>query len=141
MHLPVVVDVGAYVYNRLLLHRHVLSSTCASFFFLFSVFRVDFDPQDSFPDGATVDAEGCVWVALYGGGRVHRYSPTGELLMTITVRCMLVCLVLIHVSIFLASCLHKGFPAVFDSILGKVGGSDEHVPVLWSTFQFSGVLG
>ncbi len=31
------------------------------------------------PDGMTVDAAGDLWVAIYGGGRIHRYSPDGEL--------------------------------------------------------------
>ncbi len=30
------------------------------------------------PDGASVDAEGCYWVALYGSGRVARLSPAGD---------------------------------------------------------------
>lgn len=35
------------------------------------------------PDGAAVDAEGCLWSALFDGGRVVRLSPAGELLATI----------------------------------------------------------
>ncbi len=32
------------------------------------------------PDGMTVDADGDLWVAVYGGGRVRRYSSDGALL-------------------------------------------------------------
>jgi sugar lactone lactonase YvrE len=38
---------------------------------------VAIDKSDGIPDGLTVDDEGGVWVALYGGGRVHRYDERG----------------------------------------------------------------
>ncbi len=39
------------------------------------------------PDGTTVDQEGCVWIALWGGWGVRRYSPEGKLLATVRLPC------------------------------------------------------
>ncbi|HEU0045903.1 SMP-30/gluconolactonase/LRE family protein [Sphingomonas sp.] len=38
-----------------------------------------FDPAQGRPDGMTMDAEGGLWIAFYGGGRVSRFTPDGEL--------------------------------------------------------------
>jgi len=37
------------------------------------------------PDGMCVDADGQLWIAIWGGGQVRRYAPSGELTRTITV--------------------------------------------------------
>jgi sugar lactone lactonase YvrE len=45
----------------------------------FSNRRTFVETPDLHPDGLTVDAEGGVWVAYFGGGEVRRYSPHGAL--------------------------------------------------------------
>ena len=44
---------------------------------------VTFDGSTGGPDGMTVDADGCLWVAMFGGYRVQRFSPEGEPLETV----------------------------------------------------------
>lgn len=45
--------------------------------------RVFAQIDEGYPDGPAVDAEGCVWTALFAGGHVRRYSPRGELLQKV----------------------------------------------------------
>lgn len=40
---------------------------------------LDFSGRDGTPDGMTFDAEGGLWIALWGAGRVERYAPDASL--------------------------------------------------------------
>jgi len=44
---------------------------------------VDIPPPEGLPDGLAVDVEGCIWLALWGGGVIKRFDPTGRLLSSI----------------------------------------------------------
>lgn len=46
---------------------------------------VDLTHEGLHPDGSVVDAEGCLWNAQWGAGRVARYSPTGLFLEAVSV--------------------------------------------------------
>ena len=46
---------------------------------------VDVPPEHGMPDGMTLDAEGGLWVARWGGGAVRRYTPQGRLDEVVTV--------------------------------------------------------
>lgn len=45
-----------------------------------------FEPErDGVPDGLTIDAAGCVWIAFWGAGEVRRFDPDGRLLAVVAV--------------------------------------------------------
>lgn len=41
----------------------------------------------AYPDGACIDSEGCLWSAQWGSSSVKRYSPAGELLLSVSLPC------------------------------------------------------
>ena len=38
----------------------------------------DLSEAEGVPDGLTVDADGCVWVAMWGGSALRRFTPEGQ---------------------------------------------------------------
>ena len=59
-------EIGAYVVDAA---RWVRSGT-----------PVVIPSDDGYPDGICVDAEGAIWIAIWAGGTVQRWSPAGVLL-------------------------------------------------------------
>ncbi len=45
--------------------------------------RVFVRTEAGVPDGAAIDADGCIWSACYGAGRIARYTPDGKVDRTI----------------------------------------------------------
>lgn len=44
---------------------------------------VEIEEGAGYPDGPTVDSEGCLWTGLFGGWSVRRYSPDGRLIQSV----------------------------------------------------------
>jgi sugar lactone lactonase YvrE len=42
-----------------------------------------FSENEGIPDGATIDVDGCYWIAHFDGGRISRFAPDGRLDRTI----------------------------------------------------------
>jgi len=45
---------------------------------------VEIEEGAGHPDGSVADAEGCIWVSLWGGWGVRRYDPAARLIDTVT---------------------------------------------------------
>lgn len=46
---------------------------------------VAFGPDEGHPDGITVDGDGHVWIAHFGGGRVTRFAPDGRPVLVVPI--------------------------------------------------------
>jgi xylono-1,5-lactonase len=44
---------------------------------------VEIEDGAGYPDGAVLDAEGCLWTGLFGGWAVRRYDPAGALMQVV----------------------------------------------------------
>jgi sugar lactone lactonase YvrE len=76
------------------------------------------------PDGMTTDSEGCIWVALYSGHAVHRYSPEGVLELRVELPVSLV-----------TSCTFGG-PELRDLFITTARVADRDEPLAGSVFCY-----
>jgi len=70
------------------------------------------DGSEGVPDGLTVDAEGCIWSARWGGGCIVRHDPAGRVMRQIDFPARLV------------SCVTFGGPDYADMYVTTAGGGD-----------------
>lgn len=85
---PVVTADGRHLYHvdsgqRTIWRVPLKDGTCAKHGELF----VRLGEDEGHPDGVVLDSEDCLWVALWDGWAVRRYSPEGTLLATISLPC------------------------------------------------------
>ncbi len=48
---------------------------------------IQLNEDEGYPDGVVLDSEDCLWVALWDGWAVRRYSPSGALMLHIPMPC------------------------------------------------------
>jgi L-arabinonolactonase len=72
-------------------------------------------PEGAYPDGATVDADGCIWSAHWGAGCVVRYTPDGRIDRTLrvpTCQPSCVCFAGPDLDVLCVTSAHEGLDAV-----------------------------
>ena len=69
-------------------------------------------PDEGGPDGMTIDAEGCVWSARWGGSRLVKYAPDARVLATF------------FFPVLRVSCPTFGGPDYADIFITTAGGQD-----------------
>ena len=74
---------GAVLYHVDTLGRAIWASTVEAGRIVATRLFAAIEDGAGHPDGPTVDADGCVWVGLYGGWAVRRYDPSGQLIATV----------------------------------------------------------
>ena len=80
------------------------------------------EAPDAAPDGLAIDADGCVWTAIYGGGKVLRISPGGKVIgqVSLPTRCV-TCPAFVGELLFVTSAAEADPKAFPDSV--KFAGS------------------
>ncbi|MEQ8766713.1 MAG: SMP-30/gluconolactonase/LRE family protein [Planctomycetota bacterium] len=76
---------GSVMYHNDSVNRHILAYDCDLESGAISNRRVfaEIPEGGGFPDGLTVDGDGHVWCALFGGSKVVRFTPGGEVVREI----------------------------------------------------------
>jgi sugar lactone lactonase YvrE len=83
-----------------------------------------------YPDGMTTDAEGCLWIAHWGGGRISRIDPDGHLMRSIALP-----------ATNITSCTFAG-PALDRLFVTSSCQGQEHDPAAGALFEVAtGVVG
>jgi len=85
---PVVTPDGRTLYHTETLARRVMAFDVQPDGSLHNKrLHLDLSGIQGYPDGSTLDAEGCLWVAFFGGGAVQRFAPDGRLLQRVALPC------------------------------------------------------
>jgi D-xylonolactonase len=99
---------------------------------------IQFEDSDGYPDGMTVDAEGGLWVAHWGGGRISRFDPAGRVERSIALPAHQITNITFagpdHARMFVTSAATGLPPSEYDGALFEVDSGVRGLP----THEFAG---